>query len=105
MKDGDLSKLPKWAQNRIKRLEADLAHTKAKLANDDWGTFVADPFGDPRPIKSDHVQCQARIGKISVSAQDGGVSVRCTDGSLYVIPEASNSVHLVPVRYTEEFRS
>jgi hypothetical protein len=48
----DRSKLPKWAQQDLERLERDLAHAQNKLTAgpEDSNTF-ADPYADaPRPL-------------------------------------------------------
>lgn len=93
MPDGDLTKLPKWAQRRIENLERDLGHWRERALaterNDETDTGIRDytaDFGTPRFLRSGaHVLfgVQRREGPNGYASYDG---IECSwrDGHLYV---------------------
>lgn len=47
-------RLPKWARDRITKLERDLEHAKGRIADGPEGNTVAEPYADPpRPLGQD----------------------------------------------------
>lgn len=93
----DRTKLPKWAQHEIERLERDVAHYKAKLSAgpEDSNTF-ADPYGTPRPLGRD-TSIEFRVGefprRFRARLQGEELVVDGGDGVL-VQPWATNVVRL-----------
>lgn len=101
--DRDVSRLPKWAQDRIASLERDVEHLRATLAvgPEDSDTFC-DPYLDQRPLgrgqtirfvldrRADHrpdVYIDAKL-----DAEGGCVAIRCADGSLAITPTHANEI-------------
>lgn len=100
----DRTRLPKWAQREIERLENDLASANRKLAEgpEDSDTF-ADPYSDtPRPLGKG-TSVEFRLGpeiadKIHVRIERGKVNVYGGD-YLRIYPQASNVINVVPDRF------
>jgi hypothetical protein len=102
---GDVSKLPKWAQAEIGRLERDLADARAKLAAgpEESDTF-ADVYGAPRPLgkspvirftpdpEHPHLYVDAYVDR-------GSVYVRGSEG-LAIRPWAGNVIKVKPERWS-----
>lgn len=98
---GDVTKLPKWAQQRIQTLERNLEHYKKRLEAGPANSRVfADPYSDARrPLGWDTV-IQFDLGeegewgkKIEVRIDGKGVKVM--GGSrLAVFPSAANSIQV-----------
>ena len=105
---GDITKLPKWAQQEIKRLNQDLAYYRSKLqvGPDDSNTF-ADPYSDARrPLGHDTTiefvltnghKIRARLDRNSVNGLYDRLYVSGDDG-IAVFPNASNSVEIQSIR-------
>jgi hypothetical protein len=97
----DMSRLPKWAQDRITLLERNLADARARLAA---GPEESDTFADPymesvRPLGSGtRVRFGGRgyDGTFDVSWGDGELAIQCNSGgrSMAIMPQASNTVHM-----------
>ena len=102
----DRAKLPKWAQQELRRLEADLrdAHARLGAGPDDSDTF-ADPYADaPRPLgKGTTVEFRTgpnRFGdRVLVSVGKDRVRIHGGD-SLHIYPSASNVIEVKPGRFT-----
>lgn len=99
----DLSRLPRWAQNRITALERDLAAARARLAAgpEDSDTF-ADPYSTDavRPLGQGPL---VRFGgpgfdcTFDVTWQDDGIAIQGNSGwprEMVIRPQASNTVRL-----------
>lgn len=100
-------RLPKWAQQEIRRLEADLKYYKEKMMAGPESNTFADPYsGAPRPLGTDPTI-------LFVLGEDRREELRCridTDhkgrawlevnggDSLIVQPQAGNAVRLRPER-------
>lgn len=84
----DLSKLPKWAQNRITLLERNVEHLKAKLnAGPEDSDTIADPYGSaPRPLgKGTTVHFVVPKDQLGIQGSGNYYSVRLNkDGVLEV---------------------
>lgn len=94
----DRTKLPKWAQQELTRLERNLEHAKSKLAQGPENSRVfADPYSDtPRPLGDAHIEFRVGPGigqKFSVRIEGTDLYVMGSDG-LAVFPEASNVVRV-----------
>ena len=96
---GDVTKLPKWAQQEIGRLERDLEDARRRLSEGpmDSNTF-ADPYSEsPRPLGRDTL-IEFRAGetfgeRFRVYLRDGVLEVGGGDG-VAVLPRASNVVEI-----------
>ena len=104
---GDVTKLPKWAQQEISRLERDLAYARAKLAAgpEDSNTF-AEPYGAaPRPLGTGTL-IRFQLGDPEdwggyIDAHIEGDRLVVHSGhSLSVKPWASNVIHVKPERWS-----
>lgn len=110
----DLSKLPKWAQHRISRLESDIkalqtivqgfSKTKGEKIT---GRVSVDPYSD---LKSFMLPDRAmirfqlrkdRTGYIDVSLRSTGVLNLNGAEGLVVLPGASNDVNVVAVHWSD----
>lgn len=121
----DFSKLPIWAQNRIRKLEGDVASYKAeamqaapesfsRICVMDWSgigmgsgrviehgipegeTIRFYPGKGPRPANPDKEQ----YIEVKLSDRDGGgVRVSSGTGQLAVYSEASNLIRVVPLPF------
>lgn len=107
----DITKLPRWAQDRIEVLERDKEWwmAKATAGPEDSNTFVHHlmdtpdtPLGD-RPLITFVTQCtwtdhgalpQDHVAHIDARLQldAGSIELRTRHGRLSVIPSASNSI-------------
>lgn len=104
MPRGDVSKLPKWAQTEIQRLERNLESANARL---NTGPEDSDTFADPyfeestRPLgRGTMIQFGEERGRrfrVRID-KDGRLDVSGDEG-LIVIPRASNSILLESRRY------
>ena len=104
MRSGDVTKLPKWAQQEIERLERDVEHFQATLSvgPDDSNTF-ADPYSSaPRPlghgttiefVMTDGTRIRVRAERNSVSGAYDRIDVNGGD-TIAVLPRAANSVEI-----------
>lgn len=113
---GDVSKLPKWAQAEISRLESNVEHWKDRALSGptDSDTF-AHPAGDDRNPGGKPLGRGTRVRfwtqKGSVDGQPGHyIDVRLADAigggraleinsgshSIHVIPQSSNAAKIVP---------
>jgi hypothetical protein len=98
---GDLSRLPKWAQNEIRLLRREVTHWKerASVGPDDSNVF-AHPYSQaPLPLGL-NADVEYDLGdfhlRISVTPDHAGLSVMSTGshGFLSVRPQASNVVEI-----------
>jgi hypothetical protein len=91
----DLSKLPKWAQMRIEKLEHDVAYLRAKLsAGDEDSVVFADPHSSARrPLGDSDVEFRLGAEKILVRVESGGLYVNGSRG-IAIEPQAGNAVHI-----------
>ena len=102
--DGDVTKLPKWAQTRIHNLERELAYWQEKFAEGPEGSRAfADPYSDaPRPLGNDpHVRFATDDGReffVQLSPKFDRLEVRGNDG-IVVYPSAANMVTLEDRRW------
>ena len=104
---GDVSKLPKWAQREIGRLERDLAAAHAKLAAgpEDSNTFAEPYAAAPRPLgTSPHIRFVLGDGPddwgavIDAFIEGDHVVIRGGNG-ITVRPWAGNVLHVKPERW------
>jgi hypothetical protein len=97
----DESKLPKYAQQELRRLRRDLEYFKNKLREgpEDSNTF-ADPFSDaPKPLGEDTIiQFQLNGSKVRVRI-DGDVLDVNGGGRLAVYPRGGNAILIRPEGY------
>src|SRR5437868_4065002 len=97
----DVAKLPKWAQQRIRGLERDLADTRHAL-DAFAGTEPTLIRCEPSPMSSvrflpnrTNVEYTLEHGEIEVGLRDGELRVIATGkGELVVQPQSSNVVAL-----------
>lgn len=86
----DRTKLPKWAQQELGRLERDLEHAQARLAEgpENSNTF-ADPYADsPRPL-GEGTLIEYRFGE----SWGEKFSVRLEGDKLYVMGGSTLSIY------------
>jgi hypothetical protein len=101
---GDRTKLPKWAQRELERLERDLESAQQKLAAgpEDSNTF-ADPYAAaPRPLGRD-VAVEFHTGsdrdeRVIVRVDGDKVNIYGGD-SLRIFPMSSNVIEVQPKRF------
>jgi hypothetical protein len=101
----DISKLPRWARNRIEKLEADLKHSR-KLAESatspntsgtDTAVVVYGDAGREYRGLPTGTEVEFRMGedrRVRVRMKDGQVYVWSEDGALSILPSVSNAVHV-----------
>lgn len=96
----DTSKLPKWAQQRIEKLEGDVAYWRRKVTeavSGDTDTFI-DEFPElvGLPRGSRIVFCLPDLSQIETRVQDKSlyVAARGGGGPLEIQPEVSNVVRI-----------
>lgn len=103
---GDITKLPKWAQSEIKRLNNNVESLSARLAAgpEDSDTF-ADPYAEtPRPLgQGTTVEFRLSDGdawgnRIRVRAKKGALYVLGGDG-IAVFPQSSNTLVIKSERF------
>lgn len=102
----DLTKLPKWAQQEIERLQHDLEWAKGKLTAgpEDSDTF-ANPYSDATPLGKGTIiafHTDEKGSYFNVRMRENGeldihYSPRGGAQAIGVVPSASNSVRLRPV--------
>ena len=102
----DVTKLPKWAQNRImnleSKLEADRKDYQGKLrelaGEEDSDILLGREFGEhmPLPKHSSITFLLPGVEKDSITVSNGkrGVCIRKYHGRLNINPEASNSAYV-----------
>lgn len=113
-KGGDISRLPKWAQEEIKLLRMRLSEANQKLEAflDDQtpSAFWVEELGPederypcvPRYIQADRIICEANGIRVEVSStgSDDGVTIMFSSrgrvGRGYIKPQASNHIVIVP---------
>lgn len=102
---GDVTKLPKWAQSEICRLERDLATAYEKLTAgpEDSNTF-ADPYGEAERPLGDSPNIVFKWGdrhteRITVRLEGESLSIQGGD-QIMVHPRASNSVYIKIGRFS-----
>lgn len=98
---GDVTKLPKWAQREIGRLERDVEHLKGQLSAgpEDSDTFANAFSAARRPLGAQtDIEFVLANGKIRARIEPGrGVFGRLYisgDDGLRVMPNAFNSIEL-----------
>jgi hypothetical protein len=104
MNGGDRTKLPKWAQRELERLERDLefAYQKLSAGPEDSNTF-ADPYASaPRPLGKD-VTVEFRTGperseRVLVRVEKGKLNINGGD-SLRIQPISGNVIEVQPKRF------
>lgn len=98
----DITKLPKWAQSELRRLERDLASARETLAAgpEDSNTF-ADPYSTRRPLGADptilFVLGERDEIRVRVDRDSHGrayLDVNASSGRLMVHPRSSNGIEL-----------
>jgi hypothetical protein len=97
----NLARLPKWAQNEITRLRADLEYNEKKLAAGPADSLVfADPYSDtPRPLGNPTVEFGTERGRrFRVRLDADGLLEVSSDEGLKIQPRASNVIRLLPGR-------
>lgn len=108
---GDVERLPKWAQDRISQLEADVEYWKrlATAGPEDSDTFVRHYADDDKPLGAgQRISFRWTDGRgewpgfteIEAYIDGDHLTVRASNGGLYVQPSASNSIR---VRVVEDF--
>jgi len=103
----DINKLPKWAQQKIERLENDLAYAKERLtAGPENSNTFADPYGDPRPL-GEGTAIEFHLG--GADDRHKRIRVRITErgwldingGDMLIVrPNASNSIEVKSERWS-----
>ena len=100
---GDATKLPKWAQAEIARLERSVAYWQAKASEGpEDSTVFLDDFSDaPRPLGEDPIitfkRCGMGLADIRVSRMKPGsnvLDISCTEGTLEVTPQSGNVIRV-----------
>jgi hypothetical protein len=95
-----ISKLPKYARNEIARLTRDLEYLQGQLndLNDptgevSWscGGFLGDRHGLPSCAE---ITFRTPTGNIEMSLRDGGTVEVYGSSVLYIVPSATNHVHI-----------
>jgi hypothetical protein len=98
----DLSRLPKWAQDEIERLQRDLGYAQAKLAEglEDSDTF-ADPYGAVmRSLGSGPLirfGGEGHEGTFDARWHEGALHIHGNAGmrgEMVILPQVSNSITL-----------
>lgn len=92
----DLSKLPKWAQTKIKILEGQIKNLddqlRVVLCGDGpirW-EYVRRIYG--LPADGGHILIQTNSGEVEVRLRDGVLHIQSVDGVLVVEPVVSNHI-------------
>ena len=93
---GDETKLPKWAQWELGRLQRDLeyAHRKLRVGPEDSTVFARANSNSPTPLGDADITFQLPDGKICVRIENDYLDVNGASGILTVHPQASNSIRL-----------
>lgn len=95
---GDVNKLPRWAQNRIEKLEADVAYWEGRVVEAETGetnTFLGDwPVNKGLPNDS-RIVFNLPGGQVDVQIKDDHLRVMARGGgSLEIQPHVSNVIHI-----------
>ena len=94
----DISRLPRWAQFLIQKLQADVADYKPVAHKVQTGKsrvcVGGGPLREPRFLPDNEAFAfkLANGHSVSVRLVEGGLSLNCNEGMLAVIPIANNSV-------------
>lgn len=98
----DTSKLPRWAQNEIQRLTANLEWAERRLnAGPDNSDTFADPYSENavRPLgKGTVIQFGTDLGQRLRAHYERGLLVVSADEVLTILPRASNSIEMASER-------
>lgn len=103
--DEQIAKLPKWAQNEILRLRADIKSADAKLRKalgEEPSRVLVNPYGDVPLYLRDHetvrfyLTGEMRDGYIDVTLEPYRGTVRVSSGTalIKVIPGAGNVIRV-----------
>lgn len=106
---GDRSKLPKWAQRELTRLERAVARLEeaakeaekaAGYARDNYGTLMVEPGTRVDFSLEPLASFQDERVQVYTETQQGvpGVTVRSRFGRLHVLPIAANTIRLEVTR-------
>ena len=99
----DITKLPKWAQQEITRLERSVEHWKAVASvGPEDSTVFADAFSAaPRPLGEDPViqfnKCGMGLADIRIARAAVGsnvLEISTTEGTLEVSPQSGNVIRV-----------
>jgi hypothetical protein len=118
IEERDLTKLPKWAQMEIERLQRNLESAQEQLreGDEDSNTFTNYYFDETRrPLGKDeqvtfeldedqwgrHDYFQVRLQRNSKGAQELEVHMSASSASLSVVPQASNVVKLQVAKWRD----
>lgn len=99
----DITKLPKWAQEKIRRLTERVDSLTTQLAEErgelEVTPITLDPYQSPRYLLDRTIVFQTDHGRISVDFEGSHISIRANDGKLSIQPIVSNVVQarVVPV--------
>lgn len=96
----DITKLPRWAQDRIKALEADVAHAQAQLAAHDapdgtpitWTTSIDSTRHGLHKYAT--VRFQTPNGYVDVHLTDEGELRVYAQNTMVIRPRSANLVYL-----------
>lgn len=107
----DITKLPKWAQQEIQRLERQLSATKQALEDKEnnkesliWTNDYTNVPVVKRYIQDDEVSCQTKNGSlnIAITPKENYIEIRHIVNSsmdaLVIHPRFSNSIELLSVK-------
>lgn len=97
---GDVTKLPKWAQQYIEVLQRDVEYRERQLgemASPDAKVQLIEGINENRGLPDD-ARVQFRVGdkqiRIHISRYGEGLDLNSADGPLLVEPAASNHIYL-----------
>lgn len=111
----DVTRLPKWAQQKISTLERNVEYWRGKaIAGEDgqsdtflvhgWTEDAVKPLGDRPTIRFFIPRPGSRAEELEARIKDGELQVRCNDGVLSVVPHSSNLVCISSVDYLKKNR-
>jgi hypothetical protein len=94
-REHDETKLPRWAQNELRRLRGDLDHAKKRLSEGEESLVVAHPYSDAPTYLGDDAIVAFRLptGVVRVNIDRGKLYLNGGD-SFHVIPRAGNAIYI-----------
>ena len=100
----DITKLPKWAQQRIKYAEqtaSEALEREKRTVEGDTNVWIDKGYRRDRQPLPEHTRILFELedGSISVSVEDGKVYVMAIHGGLSVYPRSSNTLSMEVYNY------
>lgn len=96
----EISKLPKWAQNKANKIQSDIEHWKSKAkqveGEQETNVFI-NYYPTPQPLPKDSdIKFKLSAGEISFRVVRDSIEVHATSysGRLAILPQVSNGILL-----------